>query len=283
MTQPDVWPASLDTLEERRLHECRLRPERALGSLDEAHAFLRERTMLTRTQDSALPSLFGACHERPYKEGGRGFASWPATKYPWFGELAGRDDVYELSIHRGKSILMVAETAALADPLCRAELERREAGRDDFAYLLRHLEQTGPSDLEDVKLELGWTAPRLRAARQPLERMGALVSHSVTVTTEAGSHVHTSMLARWDQVWVDRSPAGGLEELVVAGVRAAVIAPHAEVEQWFSWRWNGAGSLAAQLVANGRLRRPAPGWVAANEEPLCDRGHATPNRSPATT
>jgi hypothetical protein len=260
-----VSPAGLEALEQRRLHECRLRPERALGSLEEADAFLRARTMLTRTQDSALPSLFGACHERPYREGGRGFAAWPATKYPWFGELAGRDGVYELSIHRGKSILLVAETAALADPLCRAELERRDAGRDDGAKLLEHLQQTGPSELEDVKLELGWTAHRLRAARQPLERMGALVSQSVTVTTEAGSHLHTSMLSRWDQVWVARSPGGGLEELVAAGVHAAVIASDVEVERWFSWRWNGAGSLADRLVAAGRLRRPAPGWLAANE------------------
>jgi len=257
--------AGLRALEERRSCECRLRSDRALGSLDEAHAFLRARTLLTRTADSALPNLFGACHEPPYMEGGRGFASWPATKYPWFGELALRDGVYELSIHRGKSILLVAETAALVDPLCRAELESREAGHDDFARLLGHLKQTGPSVIDDVKLELGWTPSRLRATRGPLEQLGALVSQSVTVTTRAGSHLHTSMLSRWDQVWAERSPGGGLEELVVAGVRAAVVAPEAEIERWFSWRWNGAGSLADRLVTDGRLRRPAPGWIAARE------------------
>ena len=45
---------SLAALRERRAYECRLTPGRALGSLDEAEGFLRDRGMLTRTTDSAL-------------------------------------------------------------------------------------------------------------------------------------------------------------------------------------------------------------------------------------
>ena len=59
---------ALADLEERRAHECRLTPDRALETLDEAEEFLRDRGLLTRTTDSALPSLFGACHEEPYAE-----------------------------------------------------------------------------------------------------------------------------------------------------------------------------------------------------------------------
>src|SRR6185437_9081187 len=70
--------------------ECRLTPDRALETLAEAEAFLRDRGLLTRTADCALPSLYEACHEDPYKAGSPGFATWPATKWPWFGELAGR-------------------------------------------------------------------------------------------------------------------------------------------------------------------------------------------------
>jgi len=41
--------------------------------------------------DSALPSLFGACHEEPYAaRQPRPFGSWPATKYPWYFRLAER-------------------------------------------------------------------------------------------------------------------------------------------------------------------------------------------------
>jgi len=73
--------ATLHELQERREQECRLSSERALETLDEAEAFLRERLLLTRTPDSALPSLFGACHEEPYKPGAGGFGDWPATKW----------------------------------------------------------------------------------------------------------------------------------------------------------------------------------------------------------
>ena len=111
---------------------------------------------------------------------------------------------------------------------------------------------------EDVKLELGWGARSLRAARAPLERFGALVSRSVTVAAGAGSHRHTSLLSRWDQV-VPGSAAGGIDELIVAGVGAAVVAREAELPGWFSWPL--PERLVDGLVDGGRLRRPAPGWV----------------------
>jgi hypothetical protein len=142
---------SLAELQQRRAFECRLTPDRALGSLDEAETFLLDRGLLTRTADCALPSLFGACHEEPYAADKPGFGQWPRTKYPWFGELGARGYAI-LAIHRGKSLLVAPETARLLDPLCRAELERRE---DD--PLLRHLAEAGPSELDDLQLELGLT------------------------------------------------------------------------------------------------------------------------------
>ena len=55
---------TLDELHERRAFDCRLTPDRALGSLDEAEAFLLDRGLLTRTADSALPSLFAVPPDR---------------------------------------------------------------------------------------------------------------------------------------------------------------------------------------------------------------------------
>ena len=72
--------------------------------------FLRDRGMLTRTADSALPSLYEACHEEAYKPGSRGFATWPATKWPWFGELAERGYLI-LAVHRGKNLLVSGDVA----------------------------------------------------------------------------------------------------------------------------------------------------------------------------
>ena len=93
---------SLTQLREQRAFLCRLSPDRALGSVEEADTFLRDRGLLTRTADCALPSLYEACHEDPYQPGRPGFATWPATKWPWFGELADRGHLIT-AVHRGKS------------------------------------------------------------------------------------------------------------------------------------------------------------------------------------
>lgn len=240
----------MDELRERRAFECRLTPDRALGSLDEAEAFLVDRGLLTRTADSALPSLFEACHEEPYAADKPGFGQWPRTKFPWFGELGARGHL-TLAVHGGKSLLVTDETARLLDPLCRAELERRT---DD--PLLRHLEAAGPSELGDLQLELGLTPKELRRLRAPLERCGAVVARSVVYEEP---HRHTSVLSRWDQL-VPESSAGGLAEVLVAAVQAAVLAPESELPRWFPWREDG---FVEQLVEDGRLMRPAPGWISA--------------------
>jgi hypothetical protein len=238
-------------LQQRRAHECRLTPDRALDSLDEAEAFLLERGLLTRTADCVLPSLFQACHEEPYAPDKPGFGQWPRTKYPWFGELGARGYA-TLAIHGGKSLLVAPETAQLLDPLCRAELERRD---DD--PLLRHLAEAGPSELDDLQLELGLSPRELKRLRTPLERCGAVVARSVVYEDP---HRHTSELARWDQRFPKPAADGGLPELVVAGVGAAVVAPERELRRWFPWWEDG---LVERLVREGRLVRPEDGWVAA--------------------
>jgi hypothetical protein len=256
---------SLAELQERREHDLRLTPDRALQSLDEAEAFLRDRGLLTRTPDCALPSLYEALHEDPYAPGKRGFGEWPATKWPWFGELADRDGIYALKIHRGKHVLVSEEVAALADPILRSELERTRAAEDDWALLLDHLAAAGPSELEDLQVELGLRPKDLKAIRSPLERCGALVSRSLAVSSSRGSHIHTSELVRWDQVYPEPSGSGGLEDLLVAAVSAAVVAPERQLRTWFSWPWLWRPGLVDELVEAGRLWRPEPGWVSAAE------------------
>jgi hypothetical protein len=244
--------ASMEELLERRAFECRLTPDRALESLDEAEEFLLDRGLLTRTTDCALPSLFEACHEEPYAPGSPGFGQWPRTKFGWFGELGARGHPV-LAIHRGKSLLVTREVAQLIDPISRAELSRLEADP-----LLRHLAEAGPSELGDLQLELALAPKELKRLRVPLERCGAVVARSIVYEEP---HRHTSLLARWDQVFPEPSAEGGLAELVVAGVRAAVVAPEAEPERWFAWREDG---LVERLVDDGRLVRPEAGWVAAS-------------------
>ena len=242
---------TIQELKEQRAFECRLTPDRALESLDAAEEFLLDRGLLTRTADGALPSLFAACHEEPYAPASPGFGQWPRTKYPWFGELGARG-YRVLAVYRGKNLLVTEETAKLLDPLCRSELEARAEDP-----LLRHLAEAGPSELDDLQVELGLTPKELKRLRAPLERCGALVSRSVVYDDP---HRHTSLLSRWDQVFPEPVEGGGLPELVVRAVRAAVLAPEAEVPRWFAWWEDG---LADRLADEGRLLRLEPGWLAA--------------------
>jgi len=246
---------TLAELEERRAHACRLTPDRALGTLDEAEEFLRDRGLLTRTGDSALPSLFEACHEEPYARESPGFGQWPATKFPWFGLLGARGHLI-LAIHCGKSLLVTEETADLLDPICRAELARMEAEEESGARLLRHLADAGPSELEDLQTELGLSSKELKSIRSPLERCGAVVARSIVYEEP---HRHTSLLSRWDQVHREPSGAGAAREalgdLLCAGVRAAVVAPEWELSRWFSWRWYWDADLVDELVESSRLVR----------------------------
>ncbi len=259
--------STLAELQERREYECRLTPDRALETLDDAEAFLLDRGLLTRTADSALPSLFEACHEEAYAPGKRGFGSWPATKWPWFAELAERGYLV-LKVHKGKSLMVTDETAHLLDPICRAELARMEAAEEDWTPLLRHLAVAGPSTLDDLQTELSLKPKQLKDIRSPLERCGAVVSRSVVLATDAG-HVHSSELARWDQV---SSGSGDgcvyshhdLANLLVAAVSAAVVASERELRRWFSWSWYWDDAIVDTLVADGRLVR-VDGHVTATE------------------
>jgi hypothetical protein len=268
----DAYPALAD-LQARRADACRLMPERALQMLADADAFLADRGMLTQTSSCALPSLFAACHEEPYRPGGHGFATWPRTKWWWGGALAGRPGVHALRIHRGKRLFLSDATVAVVDPLCRAELEEAERGGRGRAAqeLVGYLAAAGISPLDDIKAELGLEWGALGAIRNRLERVGALVSRSITVQAANGGERETSEVARWDQRFpVAPGTPGGLGPLLVAGVRAAVIAPRKELARWFSWRV--PADLVDELIAGGQLEQPQRGWVAAASPGAPDGG-----------
>jgi len=246
----------LQELQERRTSECRLVPELALQTLDEAEAFLRDRGLLTRSPSGSLPSLFGACHEEPYKPGAGGFGEWPSTKWPWSFELALRPGVVAPKIQLGKTLYLSAETARLVDPIVRAELDRMSEADSDWARMLDHLAEAGPSSPTDLLVELGLRRQDLKAIRAPLERCGVVVAR-----WEDGE----SVLFRWDQLHPE--PAGGepdLGPLVVAAVRASVVVPEREPRSWFSWRWRWEADLLDRLVEEGALWRPEPGWLATS-------------------
>ena len=250
----------LAELLQQRAFRCRLTPDRALRSLAEAEEFLLDRGLLTRTADGALPSLYEACHEDPYQPGRPGFATWPATKWPWFGALAERGYLVT-AVHRGKNLLVSGQVAWLLDPICRAEIARMRGEDRGWARLLDHLATAGPSTVEDLRAELGLKRQELNALRAPLQRCGAIVARSPMMTGDR-EHSHASELLRWDQAYPlsgegqeDRDPAAALADLTAATVNAAVVAPEAEPRRWFSWPWYWSDSLIDDLVTRQRLRR----------------------------
>jgi hypothetical protein len=255
--------ATLAELRQKRIHDLRLTADRALQSLDEAEQFLAERGVLTLTQDSALPSLFAASHEEPYKRGAAGFGSWPKTKYVWAFQLTERPGVLALKIHRGKVVLFHREVARAIDPLARAALAEADAAGDERSRVLRHLRSAGRSQVDDLKAELGLEAPALRKIREKLESVAAIVSREIEVDDGKGGHRHVSELARWDQVWTKPWKANeeqALAELALVGVRAAVLTHQDEAGKWFTWpiEW----PILAGLIQQGRLVRPGAGWLA---------------------
>ena len=246
----------LPDLERRRAIECRLTSDHALGTIEEAAGFLAERGLFTRMPDCALPSLFGACHEEPARAGGRGFDLWPKTRWIWSFQLARLPGVLHTKLHRGKSLYLSTEGARVFDPLVRRAIA--DASGDDAA-LLKHLGQHGPSMSADLELELGWDGKRLKGSRQRLERVGALVSDGLVFDDDSNGHF--APLRRWDQVFARAVAAREpLADVVVAGVRAAVIAPEANIRTWFSWPI--PTGMVDRLVASGRLARPKPGYLA---------------------
>ena len=234
---------------------------RALNDLREAAAFLDDRGLLTRMPDCALPSLFGACHEGPARAGGRGFDLWPKTRWIWSFQLTLDGQALLTKLHRGKSLYLSAAMAQLFDPLVRGAID---AATGDEALILDHLGRHGPSMAEDIELELGWTHRRLKTVRNGLERIGAIISDGL-VFDEDGT-ARFAPMRRWDRV-VQAAPSSDdpIADVLVASVRAAVIAPEAEVRSWFSWPVTTA--TIDRLVDAGRLVRVAGGGL-ATESPL---------------
>ena len=244
--------ARLAELERQRDYACRLTPDRALETLEDAAAWVEERGLVVGPESGSLPSLHVACHQEPYKPGSRGYGLYPKTKWWWGFELARRPEILWLKVHRGKGLLVHRRLGPLVDPLARAGLADAEAGGDgeEARRLVVHLAAAGPSLADDLKVELELGTKALRDARTRLERVAAVVATRVPLD-DSGERLGTE-LARWDQLGVDRG-SGDVGDLLVAGVRAAVLAPEREATRWFSWPVDEG--VVGTLVSGGQLRR----------------------------
>src|SRR5262249_1899556 len=143
---------------------CRLEPRLALSTIDEAEAWVRERGVVELTSCCSLPSLHVAVHEPPYKAGSRGFGLYPPTTWWWGGELATREGLHALKIHRGKTVLVTTAVAELADAPARAALSDADSGAlgELEQRLVQHLARAGPGEVSDLRAELDALAGAFR-------------------------------------------------------------------------------------------------------------------------
>ncbi|MDQ3400380.1 MAG: hypothetical protein ACR2G8_09060 [Candidatus Limnocylindria bacterium] len=164
-------------------------------------------------------------------------------------------------------MLLSPDAAALVDPLCRDALERAEDGElgADAAAIVRHLGAAGPSGADQVRSELALEAKAFRAAREKLEREGAVVSRPQLTPGGVDGHRSASTIARWDRSHSQRRKAPvavALDELVLLGIRAAVVVQEDEPGTWFTWAI--PRDTIRRLLETRKLVRPAAGWVAAS-------------------
>ena len=246
----------LSQLRDERSHACRLTPDRALETLDDAHGFLRDRGLLTRNPNCTLPSLFGACHEEPYKAGAGGFGEWPSTKWPWSFELAALPGRRRPEDPHGQDALPLGGDRAPRRPDRPRRAVRLAEAEPGWARLLAHLAEAGPATPDDLRTELGLARKELKDC-VPRSSVAAWSSRGWIRATSG------EMLYRWDQLVPEAGGAADLAPLVVAAVRAAVVVPEKEPRRWFSWRWRWEDGLIDGLVEDGELSRPEPGWLSA--------------------
>lgn len=250
---------ALAALESERAYACRLTSDRALETLEDAEAFVRDRGLVTRTPCCSLPSLFAACHEEPYAPGRPGFGQWPRTKWSWSFMLPRRAGIYALKIHhRRKTLYLSEEIAQLVDALIREEIDRMTRADADWRLVLDFLAAAGASTADDMKTELGLGPRDLKRILYPLELCGTVVGRAIEPAGDGS--VEGFEYVRWDDVFpAPSSRRGGVDALVVASVRSAVVATEREVPRWFPWRWRFDSDLVDRLVREGRLVRPAAG------------------------
>lgn len=272
--EPELEGTLSPDLVARRDIALRLLPSLRLRSLEDAEEFLVERGLLTILPTTSLPSLFGAT-DPPADMTARGWARWPSGIWWWDSALAHSASALRLKIMRGTGVVVARRLMPVLDPLCRAELDRADAGEygEGPARLVRHLREDRPSLLDDLKDGRGWETAELRSSRNRLEKVGVLVTREVEVDAKSGGHRHTSELRRWDQLdpLPSSRPEGlrerptGLAGLLVAAIRSAVFAPEAEARSWFSWPV--PGSLVDALVDGGDVARPVSGYLACSDDP----------------
>ena len=241
-----------------RLH--RLKPSRPIRDARVAVAFIRDWRIVLYAGQSSLPSLAEAIAGHQLR------GSWMANPevfriYKILGTVSRSKAVLSAPLVLGKETFVDASLAPAVARIAGVATRRRacSASLPPLAKrLLTDVEAHG-----EVRMDR-WSASTQpgRKARMVLERL--LLVASRDLHTESG--YHTAVVTPWrkSRIAMRFGKAGtrlGFEEaqdqLVLAAVGSAVIAPEREVHRWFVF---GAKPIE-ELVNEGKLRRLTTGRV----------------------
>ncbi len=245
----------LQDLQAQRLARHRLEPPRPLRDPRAAAGFVKERLITMATGRSSLPLLTEAI-------AGRHLAgSWMAHPevyriYRILGRLE-KYGVVEAPLVLGKQVVMDASLGPAVDRIA-SDPDRCSSARSQLPPLARKLldrvEAAGRARMDR------WGIPTVQArrARSRLER--ELLVASSDIHTEGG--YHSSIVTPWRASAFSKqfsTQAARLtldeaqDQVLLAAVRSAVVAPEREVRRWFVF---GAGRIEA-LLNQGKLTRLA--------------------------
>ena len=251
----------LESLQALRLRLHRLRPSRPVRDVRSALAFIEERGIVLSTGRSSLPSLAEAIAGRQLR------GSWMANPevfriYKVLGKVHRSDAVVTAPLILGRETLL-DDTLGPAVARIAGDPKRRNAVRASLPPLAKRL----LADVEahgEVRMDR-WPAStkRGREARLWLERLLLVVS--LDIHTEAGHH--TALVTPWRKSRIvgrfgKRASRLRLQDaqdqLIVAALKSAVIAPEREVQRWFVF---GARRVD-RLIHDGKLERVRSGSTA---------------------
>ncbi len=246
-----------ERLETLRLKLHRLAPAHPLGSFPAVRAFIGERRMVMSTGHASLPVLSEAIAGRHLP------GSWMAHPeaariYKILGRLA-RSPIVAAPLILGKE--------TLCDPSLGPAVERVAHDPRRRNTVLKALPPLARRLLDAIEAEGQLRMDRWRASTRDARPARLLLERQLLVTssslhTERG--YHTSLVRPWALSTISQrfAPQAGKisfadaeDQLLVAAVHAAVLAPEREVRRWFVF----GDERVEALLAQGQLVRVVSG------------------------
>jgi hypothetical protein len=257
-----------------RITNHRLRPSLKLRTLDEIQKFVRARSIVSVFGGNELPSVISAIMGQEWKPTKKGFTGWGdwwsikiSGKSPGhaLGELDRAKDILSTRIFRGSKTLISHNLWPVLDPIVKhyhTLLIKGKILSDLERKIVELLQSEGPTRTDHIrtrlKLEGKMFTSRFHRALTQLESYALIVGYE---DPKPERHLHANIWQLWNTrvaEEINRKPDlaydKSVKELVASTVDAAILAPEAQVGEWFQWS-KEAIAARDELLTSGRILR----------------------------